>query len=141
MTKSRQKFIFSDIIKRIKSREFINSDAKVAALLGLERTAFAERKRRNSLPYKELVIYCEQRGVSLHYLLTGEGLDFNPGLRKLPLELRDDRMYFMNKWIDDFWEKSTEEERAWFYIELQRAFPEFKEWIKKWEASLAAQNK
>jgi len=135
---SSEKFKFMDIINRIKSRENIRSDSKLADLLGLERTTFAERKRRKSIPYKELVIYCEQRGVSLHYLLTGEGLDFDPTLRTLPLELRDERMYNMNAWTDDFWEKSTEEERAWFYIELQRTFPEFKEWITKWEARFAA---
>lgn len=129
----RSQHSFSDIIKRIKSRESINSDTKLAGLLGLERTEFDERKSTNSIPYKELVAYSERRGASLHFLLTGEGLDFDPTLRTLPLELRDDRINHMYAWIDDFWEKSTEEERAWFYIELQRAFPEFKEWIKKWE--------
>ena len=144
MTKSRDKFSFSDIIKRIKLREMISSDAKIAELLGLERTAFAERKRRNSLPYKEIVIYCEQSGANLHYLLTGEGLDLNPDVKKwplLPLELRDLQMYNIRKWSDEFWVKATEEERAWLYVELQRAFPEFKEWIKKREKKLGALDK
>lgn len=131
MTKSREKFIFSDIVGRIKQREGISSDTQLAKILGLERTALAERKRRNSIPYKEIVIYCEQHGASMHYVLTGEGLDFNPDIRKLPIELRSEQLYNMRKWQDEFWEKATEEERSWFYVEFQRTFPEFKIWLSK----------
>lgn len=105
-------------------------------MLGLERTAFAERKRRNSLPYKELVIYCEHRKMNVHYLLTGEGDDFNRELRKIPLELRNEQLYKIGKWLDVFWEKATEDERTWFYIELQKTFPEFKDWLGKEERNL-----
>ncbi len=129
--KHRSQHLFSDIIRRIKHRELISSDAKLAELLDLDRTEFAERKRTNSIPYKELVAYSEKSRANLHFLLTGEGLDFNPEARRIPLELRDAQLYNVRKWLDEFWKKATEEEKVWLYVELQRAFPEFKEWIKK----------
>jgi len=72
----------------------------------------------------------------MHYLLTGEGLDINAALRTVPLELRNKQLYYIGRWVDVFWEKATEEERAWLYVELQRVFPEFKKWIQEEEAEL-----
>ncbi len=74
--------------------------------------------------------------MNVHYLLTGEGDDFNRELRKIPLELRNEQLYKIGKWLDVFWEKATEDERTWFYIELQKTFPEFKDWLGKEERNL-----
>ncbi|GER92657.1 hypothetical protein A45J_0375 [hot springs metagenome] len=64
------------IADRIKKLKGVLSDNDVAELLGMSRTAFAERKRRDSIPYEELVRFAEQESISLDWLLTGKGEPF-----------------------------------------------------------------
>jgi phage repressor protein C with HTH and peptisase S24 domain len=61
------------IIDRIKELKKVSGDQEVADLLGMSRTALAERKRRESIPYDELVIFSDREGVLIDWLLTGEG--------------------------------------------------------------------
>lgn len=63
----------SDYIDRIKAFKGFSSDNSVAETLNLSRSAFSERKKRGSIPYEELSIFSEQEGLSLDWLLTGEG--------------------------------------------------------------------
>ncbi len=64
---------FVTIIERIKKLRHLSSDGAMAEMLGFTRTAFAERKRRNSIPYEELVSFAEAESVNIHWLLTGVG--------------------------------------------------------------------
>jgi len=69
---SRKKVNFIHIIKRIKSYKGIKTDQNVATLLGLERSAFAQRKKKDSIPYFEIINFCIEENLSIDYLLTGE---------------------------------------------------------------------
>lgn len=73
MTMSTEKSKLYDIIARIKSEKCLKTDAGVANLLGIQRTALAERKSRNSIPYEELVTFCDRENYSLDWLFTSEG--------------------------------------------------------------------
>lgn len=64
---------FDQIVLRIKEHKKLRNDWEVANLLGLSKTAFAERKRRNSIPRDKLEILCEHEIINLNWLLTGEG--------------------------------------------------------------------
>lgn len=64
---------FIKIIDRIKNFKGLKSDISVAETLGMTQSTFAERKRRGSIPYEELIIFCDKEGISLNWLLTGEG--------------------------------------------------------------------
>jgi hypothetical protein len=73
---SREKYInmdFESIIERIKKLKGLRDDQEVAALLGLTKGAFSERKRRGSIPKKELELFCERESINIDWLLTGEG--------------------------------------------------------------------
>jgi phage repressor protein C with HTH and peptisase S24 domain len=61
------------IIERIKEHANIKSDSAVAELLGMNQSTFAERKRKNSVPYDELEGYCQKEGLSFGWAITGEG--------------------------------------------------------------------
>lgn len=65
---------FESIITRIKEVKSVRDDQEVAAILGLSKGAFSERKRRNSIPKKELELFCERESINMHWILTGEGL-------------------------------------------------------------------
>ncbi|MCH8030009.1 MAG: helix-turn-helix domain-containing protein [Candidatus Dadabacteria bacterium] len=64
---------FDTIIERVKSAKNIRYDIEVAELLGMTQSAFAERKRRNSVPYGELMHLCDEEGISYDWLLDDKG--------------------------------------------------------------------
>jgi hypothetical protein len=65
---------FPDAMARLKFELHVSKDGEVAAVLGLSKTAFAERKRRGSFPEKELYALAEKRPelhLDIDYVLTG----------------------------------------------------------------------
>lgn len=65
---------FSDSLSRLKHYLRVSKDQEVAAALGISKTAFSERKKRNSFPEKELRALAQQRpelGIDVEYVLTG----------------------------------------------------------------------
>lgn len=66
--------LFSDLLLRLKHSLRVSKDQEVADFLGLSRTAFSERKKRNAFPEKELRALARQRpelGIDVEYVLTG----------------------------------------------------------------------
>lgn len=66
------KKIFS-IIERVKSTFECNSETEVANLLGISKTALANHKSRNTIPYEALFTFCESKDISIDWLFTGKG--------------------------------------------------------------------
>lgn len=68
---------FDHILLRLKQELKISTDKEVAELLGLSKTAFAERKRRNAFPKNELFVLATKRpefSIDTYFVLTGERL-------------------------------------------------------------------
>lgn len=66
--------LFSDSLVRLKHYLRVSKDQEVAEAIGLSKTAFSERKKRNSFPEKELRALAQQRpelGIDVDYVLTG----------------------------------------------------------------------
>lgn len=63
---------FEKILDRIKSLKSLKTQGDVAAVLGFERTALAQRKRTGSIPYAELIDFSLKERVSIDWLLTGK---------------------------------------------------------------------
>lgn len=74
------------IIESLKSLKGLRNDADVAQLLGIKAKTLATMKARNSIPYEELTSFCSREGISLNWLLTGEGL-INEPHKGIDLEL------------------------------------------------------
>jgi len=70
---SRGKIKLHDVLGRLKSIRGIKTDKAVAELLGLRPGTLAEQKRAGSLPYDELISFSEREGVSLDWVLLGQG--------------------------------------------------------------------
>ncbi|HEY0954010.1 MAG TPA: helix-turn-helix domain-containing protein [Roseateles sp.] len=65
---------FSEALARLKHELRVSKDQEVAALLGLGKTAFSERKKRGSFPHKEVLALVDARpelGIDVNYVLTG----------------------------------------------------------------------
>lgn len=64
---------FDEVLNRIKSQKGLRYDYQVAELLGLTKSALAERKSRGSLPLDKISIFCERNRLNIKWVLTGEG--------------------------------------------------------------------
>ena len=62
----------SEIITRLKDRLDVESDAKLAELLGVPPSTLANWRRRRSLPYAVCVRVAQERGISLDWLILGK---------------------------------------------------------------------
>ncbi|MFM9881226.1 MAG: helix-turn-helix domain-containing protein [Burkholderiaceae bacterium] len=63
---------FSDALSRLKHQLRVSKDQEVAALLGLSKTAFSERKKRGSFPEREVLELAKKRpDLDAGYVLTG----------------------------------------------------------------------
>lgn len=36
----------------------------------------------------------------------------------------------VKRWLDEFWEKASSDDRTWLIVQLKRTFPEYDEWMK-----------
>lgn len=69
---------FSEIVEEIKdivSGEMPGKkvfDKDVAAMLGISQMNFATLKRRNKIPYEELLDFCAKRSIAINWLLFGQ---------------------------------------------------------------------
>ena len=60
---------FLQIIERIRIYKGFKTEKQVANLLGLADNALCNHKKRGTLPYKNLFIFCERENLSLDWLL------------------------------------------------------------------------
>lgn len=65
--------IFFDIVVRIKELQGFKTDQEVASFLKMSKTAFSNHKTRGTVPYEKLLTASKRLGVSLDWLLSGEG--------------------------------------------------------------------
>lgn len=62
---------FDEIIEFIKELKGLRTDADVAEALGMRPGTLATAKSRDSIPYRELVDFCDSEGYSLDLILRG----------------------------------------------------------------------
>lgn len=69
---------FSDIVEEIKdvvSEDFPGKkifDKDVASMLGISQMNFATMKKREKIPYEELLDFCAKRSIAINWLLYGQ---------------------------------------------------------------------
>ena len=64
---------FSEIVDRIMRLENTSKKTDIANLLDSNTSKFSVWERRNTIPLENLLTYCRNRELSIHWLLTGEG--------------------------------------------------------------------
>ena len=121
---------FSDSLGRLKHYLRVSKDQEVAAALGLSKTAFSERKKRNSFPEKELRALAQQRpelGIDVEYVLTGGTLtqrerDHLESARAMTLQLpveEAEKQRLLTRLEDGFLQQATQNlERQLEYTKL-----------------------
>lgn len=66
-------FSTTDIIYRLKQACSLKTDVECARFFGIHPSTLANWKTRNTIRYSAIVQKCGERGLNLHYILTGEG--------------------------------------------------------------------
>jgi transcriptional regulator with XRE-family HTH domain len=64
---------FDDVMLRLKNISNAGSYAALAAMMGLSSSAYANLKKRNSLPFERVIALGNSLNVSIDWLLTGAG--------------------------------------------------------------------
>ena len=62
---------FDDVINRAKVALKVNSDAELAAAIGMSATAFSNRKKTQSIPFDKLTDLLKSRNVDFRWVFTG----------------------------------------------------------------------
>ena len=70
---SEERFSAVAVFDRIREALGCESDAALAWIFGTSPQNISNRKKRNSVPYREAVFVSLWAGAPLEYLLTGEG--------------------------------------------------------------------
>jgi len=66
---------FDDVMSRLKSACVAGSDGQLAEKLGLSGSAYANLKKRGSIPHEKVIALAMSYKVNLHWLFTGDGVD------------------------------------------------------------------
>lgn len=75
----------SDVVEKIKELVDCKSDSEVASALKMSDTALYNHKSRETIPYKNIIAFCEKDRISLDWLLTGEGSKHREESERHPL--------------------------------------------------------
>ena len=72
---------FSEVIEKLKDVVSSNSDSRkifdkdIADVLGIPQASFATMKKRNSIPYRELLEFCATKKISANWLFFDQAVD------------------------------------------------------------------
>jgi len=45
--------------------------------------------------------------------------------REKQINTKDQTLDAINRWINDFWQQASPDQKVWFKIQMERCFPEF----------------
>lgn len=125
-----------DIIRRLRQIYKVKSDSALAGELGLASSAPSNWRQRNSPPYAICAQTAKRKGVSLDWLIFGDGSQ-NPASRA---GVRDDSgvEYRVSsesglrivRFATIFGVARPPEETVWLEQHLKRTVPEYNEWLE-----------
>ena len=64
-----------DVYMRIKQKLGVDRDDQIAEKLGITKQSVSGFKKRGTLPYEALIVYCEKHQISVEYILFGYKTD------------------------------------------------------------------
>jgi len=82
-----------EVLERLSQVLGVDSDSSLSKELGVPRTTLSSWKNRDSVPYEQCIDIAKKCGVSLDWLLTGEGSMYKEqALPSLPVKLTTELM-------------------------------------------------
>lgn len=127
LTGETDKHPYKDIGNRLKEIRLPIDKSTFAAWMGVSIQQYSKYEEGTIKPsIQQLKEIAEKRNISVKWILngdkqTGHPININTEINKKNIK----------QWIDDFWQKASNEEKIWFKIQFQQAFPEYKSWLMK----------
>lgn len=126
---------FSKVWERIKTEAKIKNISQLAQIVGkTHQTISAKKAQGKEFPIEWAYLVAKKYNLSTDWILTGEGD------KQVEGKAGPESAYIMDI---DIWlkELTTQDPRKeyWFQCEIERTFPEFKEWRKQQQAEKRAQ--
>lgn len=73
MSEKNEHFLIAGVLERMRIATQSKNDAQLATHLGVARSVVSSWKTRGNIPYAQCGQICEEKGISMDWLLTGEG--------------------------------------------------------------------
>ena len=138
----------SAIVDRLRRATGAHSDSELARILGVGKMTVSNWRSRDSRPYPQCLQVAQELGVSLDWLLLGQGemrrtelaiaepqggayaADIPDGRKQRLERERDegDKAEQIVRWLREWWPRASEQERAWLDEHLRRTVIEYRDW-------------
>ena len=115
-----------------RAKEILNlkSDTSLASTLNMTPSSLSERRRRGTIPWKELFAMCEKERINFHWLLTGNGEQYLLG-RENASDPENAALWQMIGFLRETWAKSDSREKIWLEVQFEKCFGDYVSWLKK----------
>lgn len=98
---------FNSSIQRLKKAASVKFDREIAELIGFSGAAFSERKKRGTLPKKEIEVYCLKNSINVDWVFAGVGPMRLDATSEKPCDTSDSKTLFNGETEDsvDYWKE------------------------------------
>ncbi|MEO5357487.1 MAG: helix-turn-helix domain containing protein [Nitrospirae bacterium YQR-1] len=128
---------YDNIITKVMRVSAMKNESAIAKSLGITPQSLSIFKRQGKLPTGLVIQMALTFNISLDWLLTvQENLPAGNVLRKSTDHMKDEII----NWLNDFWSRSTDDEKSWLKIQFERCFFEYHDWLER-KARLAKEKK
>ena len=117
---------FATIESRIKKITKIDKQKELIKILETSEATYSRRKNEKNFKIEWAFILAQKYGLSTDWILTGQGPKYRDGKPENEIILK------LDQWLKEI-SKNDPEKKIWFKIQIERDFPEFKEWLKREE--------
>jgi len=119
------------VTKSIGERLFLFRKAKkltqkqVASDVGTSASYISEIEAGKKLPGSEILSsLLRSFELNINWLLSGQGEMIITG-KEVQISTNDQTLDAINRWINDFWQQASPDQKVWFKVQMERCFPEF----------------
>jgi hypothetical protein len=112
----------TEIIERIRIFKGLKNEGDVASILGFAQQTLSTQKKRGTIPFREIIAFCDKENLSADWVLLGvgpkhrphEGILSDKEAEKESLDA-DPRVELAVKKVRDIYTQGTEDQKATLY--------------------------
>ncbi len=128
---------FSKIWERIKNASNIENLTQLSKIVCSTQQYVSRKKKENKFPTRWAFIVAQKYNLSTDWIMTGKGRkklneDINYKSEEKIIELLDE-------WLKTI-SKNEPDKKIWFRYQIESAFPDFREWLKRKEEKKECKN-
>ena len=133
-TKKYPQYQFIEIFDRIKKELSINKFIELVEIIETTQSNISKRKKENYFPPEWAFIIAEKYNLSTDWIMTGKG-EKKRFLEPEKIKPKNQVIQKLDIWLSEITKKNPEK-AIWFKYQLEVAFPEFRDWLKRKEKQI-----